>query len=83
MSTQEILNLLLLLSPIILIQLGLAVYALVDLAKRENVRGSRWAWAAGLVLSSLAVPSGLIVVGIYLVWGRHPEEENGSAHDTG
>ena len=83
MSTQEILNLLLLLSPIILIQLGLAIYALVDLAKRENVRGSRLAWAAGLVLSALAVPSGLIVVGIYLVWGRHPEEEDGTAHDTG
>ena len=74
MTTQEIINLALLLAPVLLIQLGLAIYALIDLYRRETLRGPRWAWAVGLVLTSLALPSGLLVSGIYLAWGRHAEE---------
>jgi hypothetical protein len=29
----------------------------------------------GLILSAIAVPSGLLVSGVYLIWGRHAEEE--------
>jgi hypothetical protein len=73
MTTKEILNLVLLLSPIFLIQMAMAVYALVDLSRRAKTRGPRWAWALGLIVTALAVPGGIIVSGIYLAWGRHAE----------
>ena len=73
MTTKEILNLLLLVSPIILIQLGMVIYALIDLKKREKTHGPRWAWALGLIVTALAVPTGIIVSGVYLAWGRHAE----------
>ena len=76
MSTQEIINLVLLLSPIFLIQLALVIYALVDLVRKSQTRGPRWAWALALVLTCLAMPTGIIVAGVYLAWGRHPEAEN-------
>jgi hypothetical protein len=65
-----------LLVPILLIQLGLAVYALLDLGKRRTTRGPRWAWAVGLIVTALALPSGILVSGAYLGWGRHTEESN-------
>jgi hypothetical protein len=73
MTTQEIINLALLLSPVFLIQVGMAVYALVDLSRRAKTRGPRWAWALGLIVSIFTLPSGIIVSGIYLAWGRHAE----------
>ena len=73
MTTQEIINLALLLSPVFLIQVGMAVYALVDLSRRTKTRGPRWAWALGLIVSTFTLPSGIIVSGIYLAWGRHAE----------
>ena len=59
--------------PLVLIQLGMAVYALIDLAKREQTRGPRWLWAVGLVVTALGFPSGVIVSGLYLAWGRNVE----------
>lgn len=76
MTRQEIINLALMLSPIVLVQLGLAVYALLDLRRRAQVRGPRWAWAAGLVVTALGLPSGLLVSGLYLAWGRHAEQDD-------
>ena len=73
MTNQEILNLALLLSPVFLIQVGMAVYALVDLARRAKTRGPRWAWALGLIVTLFGFPTGIIVSGIYLAWGRHAE----------
>ena len=73
MTTQEILRLFLLLLPIILIQLGICIYALIDLARRSQVRGPRWLWAVLLVITMFTLPSGLIVSGLYLAWGRHAE----------
>jgi hypothetical protein len=73
MTTQEIINLALLLSPVFLIQVGMAVYALIDLSRRAKTRGPRWAWALGLIVSTFTLPSGIIVSGIYLAWGRHAE----------
>jgi len=73
MTTQEILNLALLLSPLILIQLGMVIYALVDLARRTRTRGPRWAWVLGLIVTALGFPTGVIVAGVYLAWGRHAE----------
>jgi Zn-dependent protease with chaperone function len=59
--------------PIIVIQLGMAVYALLDLARRAKTRGPRWLWAVGLLVTVLGIPSGIIVSGLYLAWGRHAE----------
>ena len=73
MTTQEITKLILLLSPIFLIQLGMTIYALVDLKRRIKTRGPRWAWALGLIITAFGLPSGIIVSGIYLAWGRHAE----------
>lgn len=76
MNIQDLLKLLLLLSPVFLIQLGLAIYALVDLSRREKIRGKRWAWTLALVLSALALPSGIILSALYLTWGRNIEAQN-------
>jgi hypothetical protein len=73
MNFETIRNLLLLISPIILIQLGLAVYSLIDLSRRTVVRGPRWLWAVGLIITALAVPTGIILSALYLVWGRQVE----------
>ena len=70
MSTQTILTIVLLLSPILLIQVGMAIYSLLDLSRRKVVRGPRWAWAVGLIVSAFAMPTGIIVSGVYLAWGR-------------
>ena len=73
MTTKEIINLALLLSPIVLVQLAMVIYALIDLVKRKKTRGPRWAWALGLVVTALGIPTGIIVSGVYLAWGRHAE----------
>lgn len=73
MLSQELQTLLLLAIPIFLIQLGLAIYSLVDLSRRKLTRGPRWLWAVLLVVTALALPSGLIVSALYLLWGRQVE----------
>jgi hypothetical protein len=77
LNTQEITRLVLLILPIFLLQLGVAIYALVDLAKRKKTHGPRWLWAVLLVFSAFALPSGLIVAAIYLFWARKEEDEDG------
>ena len=57
-------RLILLLLPLIVIQLGLMVYALVDLAKRERVKGEKWIWVVVIVLVNIIGPI------VYLVAGR-------------
>jgi hypothetical protein len=74
-TTEEILKLLLLISPILLIQLGMVIYALIDLFRRSRMRGPRWVWALGLILGAVSVPAGVIIAGAYLAWGRHPKDE--------
>ena len=59
--------------PLVLIQLGMAIYALVDLSRRTKTHGPRWLWAVGLIVTALGFPSGVIVSGIYLAWGRNVE----------
>ncbi len=70
----------LLVSPILLIQLGFSIYALVDLSRHAQVRGKKAIWAVLLVLTTFALPTGLIVSGLYLAWGRHVES-NGDQQD--
>lgn len=46
----ELMKFLPLIIPIVLLQLGLQIWALVDLAKRDNVNGPKWVWALIIVL---------------------------------
>ncbi len=56
---------LLLLLPLVLLQIGLIVIALVDLSKRRTVRGGRkWLWA--LIIVGL----GLLGPVLYFILGR-------------
>ena len=50
--------------PIVLLQLGLMVFALVDLVRRERTKGPKWIWALVVIFVNLIGPV------IYLVVGR-------------
>lgn len=50
--------------PVILLQLGLMIFALVDLIRREKTRGPKWLWAIIIVLGELLGPI------VYLLLGR-------------
>ena len=59
-----------LLIPIALLQLGLQIYALVDLSRRakDQVRlGNKWVWVAIIVLTNMLGPI------LYLAAGRKDE----------
>lgn len=64
---EEITKFLPLLVPLIVIQLGMMIFALVDLSKRQKTRGPKWMWALIIILGELVGPI------IYFVIGR-PEE---------
>ncbi|MBE9507278.1 MAG: PLDc_N domain-containing protein [Chloroflexi bacterium] len=53
-----------LLVPIVFLQLGLMIFALVDLVRRERTKGPKWAWALVIVLINFIGPI------VYLVIGR-------------
>jgi hypothetical protein len=53
-----------LLIPIILIQLGLMVAALIDIIKREKTKGPKWVWALIVVLVNMIGPI------VYFIAGR-------------
>ena len=50
--------------PIAIIQLGLMIYALVDLLKRERTKGPKWMWGLIIVLVNIIGPV------LYLLIGR-------------
>lgn len=56
-----------LLIPVILIELALLITALVDLVRREQTRGPKWAWALVIVLINFIGPI------VYFVAGRKDE----------
>ncbi len=67
-STFDFMSILPLLLPLVLVQLGLAIYCLVDLFHREKVRGlPKWAWAIIIALGELVGPV------VYLLVGRSDE----------
>ena len=53
--------------PLVFIQLGLMIFALIDLSKREKTRGPKWMWVLVIIFGELVGPI------IYFVVGR-PEE---------
>ena len=56
-----------LLIPVVLIELGLMVTALVDLIRRTQTRGPKWVWVLVIVLINFIGPI------IYFVAGRKEE----------
>lgn len=56
-----------LLIPIVLIQIGLLIAALVDLTRQPQTRGPKWAWALVIVLVNIFGPI------IYFIFGRKEE----------
>ncbi len=50
--------------PILIIQLGLMVYCLIDLSKREKTSGPKWLWVLLIVLGQFWGPI------LYLIIGR-------------
>lgn len=50
--------------PIVLIELGLLSYALVDLIRRERTKGPKWMWGIIIVVVNIFGPI------IYLLLGR-------------
>jgi hypothetical protein len=81
MSTQDITRLVLLILPIFLIQAALSIYALVDLLKRKKTHGPRWLWFVLLIVTLFALPTGLIVAAVYLVWARKEDDEDSEGED--
>ena len=49
--------------PILLIQLGLIIFALVDLVRREKTRGPKWLWAIIILFGELIGPIIYFLVG--------------------
>ena len=42
--------------PIIILELGLAIFALLDLSRREGVNGPKWMWVFIVLLVQLVGP---------------------------
>lgn len=63
----QIMKLLPLLIPLFLVQLGLMIFALIDLIKREKTKGPKWLWVIIVVFVNMIGPI------IYFVAGREEE----------
>lgn len=61
---QDLMKYLPLLIPVLLVELGLIIFSLVDLARREKTKGPKWVWALVILLVSTFGPI------IYLIFGR-------------
>lgn len=62
-SIELLTRLLPLLIPILLIQLALMIYCLVDLARRKATKGPKWLWVVLVVLGQLWGPILYLIVG--------------------
>ena len=49
--------------PIIVLQLGLLVFALIDLARRPKANGPKWLWVIIIVFINIIGPIGYFLVG--------------------
>jgi hypothetical protein len=50
--------------PVVLIELGLMIFALTDLIRRERTKGPKWMWAILIVVVQIVGPV------VYLLAGR-------------
>ena len=60
---EELSKFLPLIIPLILIQLGLMIFALLDLRKRDKTRGPKWMWALIIIFGELVGPIVYFVIG--------------------
>ena len=60
-------KILMLVIPILIIQLGMQIYALVDLVRQPTVKGQKWVWALVIILGEILGPI------IYFVFARKEE----------
>ncbi|UCH59265.1 MAG: PLDc_N domain-containing protein [Anaerolineales bacterium] len=56
-----------LLIPLFLIQLALMIFALLDIARREKLRGPKWVWVVVVIFINIIGPL------VYFVLGREEE----------
>jgi len=49
--------------PVILIELGLMIFALTDLIRRERTKGPKWMWAILIVLVQIIGPVAYLLAG--------------------
>jgi hypothetical protein len=66
-STFTLSKLIPLLIPILIIQIGLQIYALVDLGRQPTVRGSKALWVVIIVLGEILGPI------IYFIFAKREE----------
>lgn len=59
----ELRELLPLIWPLIVIQVGLMIFALLDLSRRTATRGPKWVWAVVIVVVNIIGPIVYFVVG--------------------
>ena len=52
-----------LLIPVVLLELGLMIFALIDLIRRERTKGPKWLWAIIIVLINIIGPVVYLLVG--------------------
>ena len=52
-----------LLWPLIVIQVGLMIFALIDLSRRSAARGPKWVWALVIIFINIIGPIVYFVVG--------------------
>ncbi len=67
MQSIELNRVLPLIIPLLVIQLGLMIVALLDLARREHTRGPKWVWAIIIIVGELIGPLA------YFLFGRSDE----------
>lgn len=63
MDTQDIARLIPLLAPLLILQLGLTIAALVDLLRRPRTRGPKWVWVLVVLLFSMVGPLAYFLFG--------------------
>ena len=49
--------------PILILELGLVIFALLDLSRRERTNGPKWMWVVIIVLAQLVGPILYFTVG--------------------
>ena len=49
--------------PIIILQLGLMLFALIDLFRRPTANGPRWAWALIIIFINIIGPIAYFLIG--------------------
>jgi heme/copper-type cytochrome/quinol oxidase subunit 2 len=63
--------------PLMVLQTGLLLWAVIDLANRENVRGDKLVWVALIIMVGIIGPL------VYFIFGRRKSKIQKSEGDSG